>query len=292
MTDASKLDERIKNVHNGRLTSHDEARTETRAVCWFSCGAASAVATKLAIQEYDHVYILYQDTGAEHPDNKRFLADCEEWFGQKIQVMKSEKYQDIWDVFEKTRYLAGVQGARCTAELKRKLAERWLMDHPGITEVFGYTAEEQNRVDRFKKNNPERNIDAILVRKGLKKDDCLGMIKRAGIDIPEMYRLGYRNNNCIGCVKGQMGYWNKIRVDFPEVFERMAALERKLDVALNKEYVDGKRTRIFLDELDPNRGNYNGEPNVQCGILCEAAFQGLGDEGSQQRDGEGGESDD
>ena len=32
--------------------------------------------------------------------------------------------------------------------------------------------------------------------------------------------MGYNNNNCIGCIKGGMGYWNKIRVDFPEVFEK------------------------------------------------------------------------
>ncbi len=54
------------------------------------------------------------------------------------------------------------------------------------------------------------------------------MIERAGIELPAMYKLGYRNNNCIGCPKGGMGYWNKIRVDFPEVFERMAALQREL----------------------------------------------------------------
>ena len=46
--------------------------------------------------------------------------------------------------------------------------------------------------------------------------------------IPEMYHLGYHNNNCVGCVKGGMAYWNKIRVDFPGIFDRMAVLERKL----------------------------------------------------------------
>lgn len=35
-----------------------------------------------------------------------------------------------------------------------------------------------------------------------------------------MYDLGYANNNCIGCVKGGIGYWNKIRIDFPEESDR------------------------------------------------------------------------
>jgi hypothetical protein len=96
-----------------------------------------------------------------------------------------------------------------------------------------------------------------------------------------MYLLGYRNNNCIGCVKGQAGYWNKIRVDFPEVFDRMALLERKFNAALCKTepIVNGKRTRqrIFLDELDPKAGRYGAEPSMSCGILCQAEYDQLGD---------------
>ena len=85
-----------------------------------------------------------------------------------------------------------------------------------------------------------------------------------------MYKLGYKNNNCIGCVKGQSGYWNKIRKDFPEVFARMAKVERSLNVAINKSYAgDGLRKRVFLDELDPKAGRYKSEPSLGCGVLCD-----------------------
>ena len=55
-----------------------------------------------------------------------------------------------------------------------------------------------------------------------------GISERLGIKRPIMYDLGYSNNNCIGCVKGGMGYWNKIREDFPEVFQARAKLEREI----------------------------------------------------------------
>lgn len=58
-----------------------EHRTESpRILAWFSAGAASAVATKLTISEYGHsnVTVAYCDTGSEHPDNKRFITDCEQ----------------------------------------------------------------------------------------------------------------------------------------------------------------------------------------------------------------------
>jgi len=35
-------------------------------ICRFSCGAASAVATKLAIAKYGTVEIYYNDPGSEH----------------------------------------------------------------------------------------------------------------------------------------------------------------------------------------------------------------------------------
>lgn len=72
--------------------------------------------------------------------------------------------------------------------------------------------------------------------------------------------MGYQNNNCIGCVKGGMGYWNKIRKDFPDVFDRMAKLEREVGHSC----ISG----IYLDELAPDRGNMSEEIIQDCGIMC------------------------
>jgi len=248
-----------------------------RVISWFSCGAASAVASKLAIQERGDVEIIYQETNSEHPDNERFLTDCEDWFGQKVKRLSSDKYHDIWEVFEKRRYIVGPYGAPCTGALKREVAERYI--NVRDLEVFGYTVEEQDRVDRFRENNPERTMQAILVERGLTKEDCLGMIARANIEIPAMYKLGYNNNNCIMCVKGGMGYANKIRVDFPEHFDRMAKLERELNAAiLHRVDKDKVRHRVFLDELDPNAGNHLTEKPISCGIMCEIEYSQLEDE--------------
>ncbi len=66
-----------------------------RIICQFSCGAASAVATKLALAQYGQshdVQIVNAFIQQEHPDNRRFLADCERWFGRTITVLRNEKY--------------------------------------------------------------------------------------------------------------------------------------------------------------------------------------------------------
>jgi 3'-phosphoadenosine 5'-phosphosulfate sulfotransferase (PAPS reductase)/FAD synthetase len=245
-----------------------------RVVCRFSCGAASAVATKLAIAKYratHDVVIHYSDTRSEHPDNERFLADCEAWFGQKVERLTSERYHDVWDVWTRRKMLvSGRTGfAPCTEELKRMTAE--MAQRPGDVIVMGYTAEEEKRFARVRARNPGETFEAPLIDAKLSKTDCLAMIDRAGIALPAMYALGFKNNNCLGCPRGGMGYWNNIRRHFPETFDRMAKLERELGMAI---IPDGKAgARVFLDELDPNRGDVVTEPDIECSIMCELAEQ-------------------
>lgn len=238
---------------------------KNRIVSWFSCGAASAVATKLALAEYKDVIIAYTEIKEEHPDNKRFLKDCEKWFGQKIVVLRNDFYDaSIYNVFEKN-YMRTPSGSPCTRALKKQVRQKF--ENETDLQVFGYTAEEMKRVDQFLDANNYVNLSVPLVDAGLEKSDCLAMIERAGIELPEMYKLGYHNNNCIGCVKGGMGYWNKIRVDFPFHFDRMANLEKRKGYTVLKD----KKGPIYLHELDTKRGHYPSEPEISCGIFCEMA---------------------
>jgi hypothetical protein len=238
-------------------------KMDKRIVCWFSCGAASAVATKLMIAENNGnlpIIIAYTEVIEEHPDNKRFIADCEKWFGQKILILGNDKYErSIYKTFEKSAM--NIKGASpCTQKLKKEV--RLKFEKPTDIHVFGYTSEEQDRYDRFLDAN-NITVKVPLIEKGLMKNDCLAMLKNAGIDLPAMYKLGYLNNNCIGCVKGGKGYWNKIKIDFPDFFKKMAALERFKNQTVLKD--------CFLDELPPNAGNYPSEPDIQCGIFCHMA---------------------
>ncbi len=209
---------------------------EKRIVCWFSCGAASAVATKLAIAENAGrlpLVVARCIVREEHPDNDRFAADCEKWFGVPITNLMNEKYNgSIIETFTKRRYIAGFAGAACTKLLKKEVTNAFIK--PGDLQVWGFTVEESERYDRLSDAQNDFHGWPILEEKNLTHSDCLALVEKAGIPIPEMYRLGYTHNNCVGCVKAGAGYWNKIRVDFPAEFKRMADLERSLGVKLIK----------------------------------------------------------
>lgn len=270
-----------------------------RIVCWFSCGAASACATKLAISKAKAEYPGHQIVVAsiylqdEHPDSERFKNDCAKWFDLPITDLRNKKYNASVDkVIEKTKYMSGIYGARCTKELKKQVRLDWQKDDD--IHVFGMDADEAHRVDRLLDSEPELNIWTPLIDEGWTKERCFFELMEAGIELPKMYKLGYNNNNCIGCLKAVgAGYWNKIREDFPAVFAKRAHQEKLLNVALckisankvEKQYpqvleamkvegyepkIDARGVlRIPLRFLPEDAGNHKDLDIGACGFFCE-----------------------
>lgn len=231
-------------------------------VSWFSAGVSSAVATKLAINEIDE--IIYTHIDNQHEDTLRFVKDCEAWFGKPITILHSP-YKRIESVIRYRRFIRGPHGAPCTEFLKRRVRKEWECDHSEhrLRYIWGMDAsdKERKRADALRDNMPQFDHAFPLIDRGMTKADAHRVLMASGISRPAMYDLGYHNNNCVGCVKGGMGYWNKIRRDFPEVFDSMAKLEREIGASC----ISG----VFLDELDPAAGRHDGPILNDCGIFCE-----------------------
>lgn len=239
----------------------EEGMNNNRIISWFSCGAASAVATKLMLEKYPAAQVVRIVIDNEHEDNNRFANDCAEWFGRPILELRSTKYKDCWDVWERERWLNGVGGAKCTTMLKKRVRQGF--QRPYDIQAFGYTKGESDRAKHLIKNNPELYgcVKYPLIAKGYTKDKCFQVLQEAGIELPWSYRIGFANANCIGCVKGGKGYWNHVRKVAPEVFDRMAKLERTIGASCIK----GR----YLDELQPHEGRHEPLTLPGCGFFCE-----------------------
>jgi hypothetical protein len=239
-------------------------------IAWWSGGITSAVACRIALEKYKNVRLLYIETGSHHKDTFRFKEDCENWYGVKIETWQSKKYKDHLDVIRKDRFINGPFGARCTKVLKKDIRAAIEQDIKWSNQVWGFEFEQSqiNRAIRWQEQYEYTNSLFPLIENKLSKNECAGIVMGAGIKIPDTYKLGYNNNNCIGCVKGGAGYWNKIRVDFPNVFNDMAKAEREIKATCLKNE-DGK---IYLDELDPKAGNPTDMVLGECGIFCQVDF--------------------
>jgi hypothetical protein len=240
-------------------------------IAWFSCGITSAVACKIALEQYgkDNVELYYMVIDSAHQDNERFILECEQWYGKKINKVRSKKYSDQFEVIEKTKYINGPAGARCTLELKKGVRyeiEKQL-DYDGQIFGFEFSRKEINRAIRFGQQHPNAKPLFPLIERQLSKEQCAELLLKNGIQLPKMYLLGFHNNNCIGCVKGGKGYWNKIRAEFPEVFDKMANLETQIGATCIK----GQ----YLKDLGINDGKHEPPIVPDCGTFCEIEFADL-----------------
>lgn len=238
---------------------------------WFSCGAASAVAAKRTIELYSHrfqVRIVNNPVIEEDADNVRFLKDVETWLGQPIEFAVNSKVPSCSarDVWANRRFMSGPLGAPCTLELKKIARQEWEKENKPDWHVLGFTAEERKRHERFIKSE-QANVLPVLISLGITKAKCFEIIRDAGIELPRVYKMGYPNANCIGCVKATSPtYWNHVREKHPEVFKDRA--EQSRDIGARLVRVRGKR--IFLDELSPReKGRSMKNLDFECGIFCE-----------------------
>lgn len=236
-------------------------------VCWISAGISSFMAGYLAKDVDEWIYI---DIADQHPDSIRFIRDCEKAIGKKIQLIKSNEYSCVADCVKTAGFIGNYKTGItvCTNWLKMRVRKEWEEKHRGydLTYVWGFDLKEKGRAERTIEFNPQAKHEFPLIDMNLSKEDAHGLFEQIfDFARPKMYDLGYPNNNCIGCLKGGMGYWNHIRKDFPDVFESRAKLERSVGQSILK---DGTGTPIYLDELDPDRGNMHMEIFPDCSIMC------------------------
>lgn len=213
---------------------------------------------------------IYIDIADQHPDSMRFIKDIETAIGKEVQILRSRQYRTVEEC---VLAFGGFKNAHngfapCTNWLKKRVRKEWEYYHHDceLTYVWGFDGKETARAERTVEANPQAEHEFPIIEKGLSKQEVHGLFElKFDFHRPVMYEMGYPNNNCIGCVKGGMGYWNRIRNDFPEVFKARAELERKVGMTMLKD----RNGFIYLDELDPDRGNINTEIFPDCTIQCQ-----------------------
>ena len=210
---------------------------EFPVIAWWSGGVASAVTCKICVDWFgvDNVRIVFIDTKNEDDDTYRFKSDCELWYGKSIETIASEEYESIEEVWYDNLSLNIAKGAICSVEMKIKVRQQFCKKNKFSHNAFGFDVSEIDRAKDMKKNNSYLNPIFPILAELLSKKDCIKAIEKANdlflkIEVPNTYKLGYSNNNCFktGCVKGGIGYWQKIQKDSPEKFLAMAKREHEI----------------------------------------------------------------
>lgn len=174
-------------------------------ISWFSAGISSAYAAKLAIDHGLNPRLIYIHIEEHHPDNERFIRECSEWLGKEIEWLQSP-YKSVKTVIRARRYINGPGGAPCTSILKRQVRKEFENAHLGEIEGyiwgFDYSAREQERARKIQAMEPDYKHYFPLIDAQLTKENIHCEFGKSGIKRPVMYKEGFPNNNCRGCVKG------------------------------------------------------------------------------------------
>lgn len=258
-----------------------------KIICWWSGGITSSVACKIAIDLFglDRCVFIFIDTMNEDDDTYRFFEDCQKWYGKEIQVEQNEKYNSIQEVWRKFKSLNVAHGAICSSELKREVRlriEKEMKDQYDY-QIFGFDIDEPKRARAMRLNYPNSKAIFPLLMLGMSKKDCIKFVLNAGIEVPKTYQLGFSNNNCFktGCIQGGIGYWQKIRDEYPEKFEAMSAIEHELTdiqgrpiTILKDQSKEGSLVFLkphpawpFNKDLSMMKGKYP-EPLMECNGFC------------------------
>lgn len=243
------------------------ALRSTLTVSWLSAGVSSFIASYLVRNMVDN--FVYIDISDQHPDSIRFIRDCEKLLPKPVEVISSTEYNSVDSAIRSAGVVRMVRTgfAPCTNFLKKRVRKQWEYNHPDcdFVYVWGFDCSERSRAERLVDAMPLYQHIFPLIDNNLSKEDCHALLYKLGVKRPIMYDLGYQNNNCVGCVKGGAGYWNRIRVDFPDVFRSRACLERDIGSRCLKDY--------WLDELPEGVGRFSEDIPEDCGIFCEIAYK-------------------
>ncbi len=249
-----------------------------RRLLWVD-GVNSAVMAHLVLMDDPDAIPVHCDLGTSvHEDSHRFVNDLEQWYGKEIVRLRSEEFANIDEVFERRKYLSGMNGAPCTGYMK--FDPRELFERPSDLHHWGYTADklDAKRFDGMLADYPFMKQRAPLIEMGMKKRDTHALLRQHGIRRPIVYDLGFPNGNCIGCVKSSSpNYWALIRKEFPEVFERRADQCRRFGARLvilgRTKDETGKTVNIrgFLDEIPADQSTkVRGADFGGCGFHCKS----------------------
>lgn len=230
-----------------------------------SGGVASAVAADRAIQRYgrDAVNLRFADTSWEDEDLYRFLDDLMmRWGGTLLRVKDG---RTPLEVAEDRQIIPNSQIAPCSSVLKSlPFMDLDRASPKPLTILLGLDWREMHRVERMQAKYASLAtegmvVDFPLLWKPIEFRPYVEVVTSWGIEIPRLYRYGFKHNNCAGrCVKQGIREWLRLRDVFPERFAEVRDWEQaqrakggpRATFAISRERIGGVSTRLTLADLE------------------------------------------
>ena len=207
-----------------------------------SGGKDSAALAIYMAQTYPQIPTEYVfcDTDAELPETYEYLDRLEALLGKPIHRINALDYMNVtrkpsrkaFDFVLNEMYsgfLPSPQARWCTRKLKIEPFERYVGNDKAFSYI-GIRADEDRQGYTPKKPHTFSDRPNVVPVYPF-KDDCMDLgavkdlIETSGIGFPDYYRWRSRSG-CYFCFYQQIGEWQGLREEHPEMFKRAKAYER------------------------------------------------------------------
>jgi hypothetical protein len=201
----------------------------------FSGGKTSALMTIL-LKPTEDDYVIFCDTGREHPLTYKFIDDFERNEGIKVHrlVYVNKKQPDLkgFEAMNKSKvYLPNRVRRICTNELKVNVAKRFLRPLIGMAfeQYIGFRADEESRVKNFRPSYIKSIAKFPLYDQGIDKEmvNQYWLMKPYTLEVPSI--LG----NCDLCfLKGKNAIIRILQM-YPGLADKWIADEEEMTARKN-----------------------------------------------------------
>ncbi|TMR90544.1 hypothetical protein [Nonomuraea basaltis] len=248
----------------------------TRHVIQMSGGIGSFCAAERVRVRYgaENMVLLFADTKVEDPTLYQFLHAAAAYL--KAPLVTVEDGRTPFEVFRDVRWIGNSRVAPCTKHLKQKPCRAWLEEHcdPADTILYvGIDHSESHRTPPITAGwAPWRVEFPMCEEPHLTREEMFDRCRAADIELPRLYSLGFKHNNCGGCcVRAGKKQWLRTLQEFPERYAEAERQEEELraelgDVSILREQRNGQRYNLSLGE---QRRRHEADAAARPALLSE-----------------------
>lgn len=219
------------------LTSGYIPQPRYKYVVQFSGGVGSFATALWAKANFpkEDILLLFCDTKQEDESLYKFLDQTQKHLG--IIITRVQDGRNVWEVFEDEKFIGNSRVASCSKKLKQTVSKAWVtanMDPERTKLLFGIDWMEDHRTSAIRANwAPYECLFPLVEDKTWDKNKFLANLPNLGIDIPELYKLGFAHNNCGGfCVRAGEAHFLNLLDKLPERYAYHEAKEQALSSRL------------------------------------------------------------
>jgi hypothetical protein len=179
-------------------------------------------------------FILFADTGGELPETYKYIEFFSEWIQSKGYpeiITVSEKVTLEDDCLSRKALPSVAYGFKtCSQRWKARPQERFIkntdeaksiwLNSEKVVKIIGIDAGEDQRAKKY--DDPKYDQSYPLVEWGIGRDDCIEIIKAAGLPLPG-------KSSCFFCPNMRKTEIRQMSVTHPEYAERAIKLEQNME---------------------------------------------------------------